>query len=117
MSQSTLEQIIAGINSLSSDEQRLLRSLLTEQLPKSVPLVVTRRVASQAPIKDLTRESLWLEQHCDEYAGQWVALDGDRLISSDSNAKKVYTVARAAGIPDALIMKVKVSDSLPFAGF
>ena len=37
----------------------------------------------------------WLREHAREYANQWVALDGDRLIAHGVNASQVYVAARA----------------------
>ena len=114
MSQPTLEEILAGINALSPQDQDQLRRLLKDS---PSPSAATRQVAPLTPVRDLARESAWIQQRRDEYAGQWVALDGDRLIASGSSAKEVYAAARAAGVADALIVKVEARDALPFAGF
>ena len=42
------------------------------------------------PYRTHYEERAWIEAHRDEYLGQWVALDGDRLIAHGSDAKKVY---------------------------
>lgn len=49
------------------------------------------------PYRTHYEERAWIEAHRDEYLGQWVALDGDRLIAHGSDAKKVYEEARAQG--------------------
>lgn len=41
---------------------------------------------------------LWLSDHAREFEGEWVALDGDRLIAHDPNFDKVCEVADASGI-------------------
>lgn len=43
-------------------------------------------------------EMRWLSEHRYEYIGQWVALDGDRLVSHDEDLGKVYDKARAQGV-------------------
>ena len=43
-------------------------------------------------------EMRWLSEHRYEYIGQWVALDGDRLVSYDEDLGKVYDKARAQGV-------------------
>jgi hypothetical protein len=40
----------------------------------------------------------WLEENREKYLGQWVALDGDRLLASGSTAKEVYSKAKAEGV-------------------
>ncbi len=114
MSQPTLEEILAGIDALSPQDQHRLRRMLKDH---PAPHVATRQVAPLAPVRDLARESAWIQKHRDEYAGQWVALDGERLISSGSSAKEVFAAALAAGVMDALIVKIESPDALPFAGF
>lgn len=112
--EAAFSEILAGINALPPQDQDQLRRLLEE--PASVPQPA-HQVAPPAPVRDIARESDWIQQHRDKYAGQWVALDGDRLISSGPSAKEVYAAAKAAGVMDALIVKIESRDRLPFAGF
>ena len=39
----------------------------------------------------------WIADHALEYKGQWVALDGDRLIAHGANADEVFDAAEADG--------------------
>jgi hypothetical protein len=84
--------------------------------PPELP-IKPRIIATNLPIKDRSKENAWLAQHRDEYAGQWVALDGDRLLGHSKRFKDVAKAADDAGIPDALIFIVEGSQDLPFAGF
>jgi len=43
------------------------------------------------------REMNWLSQHEAEYAGQWLALDGDRLVSHGTDPHQVFAEAQAQG--------------------
>ncbi len=121
MSDATLEKIITEIRSLSPAQQEALRRLLNGtpvvigQPPE--PPFTPRIISANAPIKDRTKENEWLRQHRDEYAGQWVALDGDRLLGYGPEFEDVAQAAEEAGVPDALIFIVEGSQSLPFAGF
>jgi hypothetical protein len=120
MSQLNLEQIVEAIDALAPDEQELLRRRLNERKSgRSSPLPpgfeVRRLPPTGAPEKGISREMAWIEQHRDEYAGQWVALDGERLIKAGRSAKEVYDAARAESAPDALIVKVIPRDRLRFA--
>jgi plasmid stability protein len=76
-----------------------------------------RVLAKNLPIKDSASEVEWLQKHRDEYAGQWIALDGEKLIASGDDLKQVVSTARRLGVPDALMMRVEPNDALPFAGF
>lgn len=77
----------------------------------------SRVLATNLPLKDRSHEAEWLRKNRDEYAGLWVALDGDSLIASGEHLKQVAETARQLGAPDALMIRVEPSDSLPFAGF
>ena len=43
-------------------------------------------------------EQHWLREQGNHYTGEWVALDGGRLLSHGLDAKSVYTEARSAGV-------------------
>ena len=78
---------------------------------------LSRVLSKNLPLKDRSREAEWLRENRDEYAGLWVALDGDSLIASGDDLKRVAETARQRGVPDALMMRVEPRGSLPFAGF
>jgi uncharacterized protein DUF5678 len=66
---------------------------------------------------DFTREQAWLKEHRNEYVGQWVALDGDRLLAHGTDARDVYDKARDRGVPVPSVVKIEASDELPFGGW
>ena len=73
------------------------------------PAFPAKILATDLPIRDRSREYAWLEQHRDEYAGQYVMLDGDTLIAAGPNAKEVTSSARERGIVGALLLYVEDS--------
>jgi hypothetical protein len=74
------------------------------------------KVRRAQPI-DLSREMKWLKEHRHEYMGQWVALDGDRLIAHGPNAREVYQAARETGIVSPFLEQILPTDELPFGGW
>ena len=62
-------------------------------------------------------ERLWLVEHGSAYAGQWVALSGDRLLASGGNATEVYRAARSTGVSAPFVAFVDAEEELPFAGW
>jgi|ERR1700752_2102675 len=93
----TLEQILEEAKKLPLEEQRRLRAALgaLESNGDTMPRYRTNE-----------EERAWIEAHRDEYLGQWVALDGDRLLAHGSDAKKVYDSARQQGITAPYLERV-----------
>ena len=66
---------------------------------------------------DFSREMRWIKEHRREYAGQWVALDGDRLLCHGMNAKEVFDAADQSGVEDPFFSHLEPADALPFGGW
>jgi hypothetical protein len=110
MLDTAVEKVIAEIERLSSEQQREVLEHLEKKMNgkhSSNPPIKPRIVATNLPIKDRSKENAWLAQHRDDYAGQWVALDGDRLLGHGKRFKEVAKTADDAGVPDALIFIVE----------
>jgi hypothetical protein len=63
------------------------------------------------------REFRWLAEHQREYAGRWVALDGDMLLATGESAHAVYASIREHHGRVPLVTKVEAADELDFAGW
>lgn len=72
------------------------------------------RKATLPPV-DRARELTWLAEHSHEYLGQWVVLDGDRLLGSGPDPHPLVESAHAAGNPRPLVIHVK-DESEPATG-
>jgi ABC-type hemin transport system ATPase subunit len=59
----------------------------------------------------------WIREHQAEYADQWVALDGDRVIAAGFDAKAVFAAAKAARVGRPLFVHMEPKDALPFGGW
>src|SRR5690348_11433747 len=110
MSQLTVEQVAEAIDKFSPDEREQVRQKLEPRKERNglafPPGSEVSHIPPTAPVKDIKREMAWIEAHRDEYSGQWVALDGDRLIKAGTSAKEVHNAAKAEGVPLALIVRV-----------
>ncbi|MBL8208770.1 MAG: hypothetical protein JNM09_31360, partial [Blastocatellia bacterium] len=97
MPNGTLEQVKEAILTLPQDDRKHLQRWLDEQ---------ARKDASQAPPKESLEERMhrykqtqkWLQENRETYMGQWVALEGDRLVAHGADGLKVHAEAKAAGI-------------------
>ena len=114
MTGATLEQVINIARNLPPEALRSLREWIEEQERNAE---TRRREDRSQRAEERFQDSLrWVDEHRDEYLGQWVALDGDRLISHGPDAKKVYEEARATGIQAPFLKRI-VKDDLPFGGW
>ena len=59
----------------------------------------------------------WVKEHGAEYAGRWVALDGDRLIASGQTEGEVAIAARADGAYFPLVIYFPHPDEPDEIGF
>ncbi|HVF26666.1 MAG TPA: DUF5678 domain-containing protein [Pyrinomonadaceae bacterium] len=91
----TLEQLIEEARRLPPAEKRRLRDALDREL-QSAPTYRTHE-----------RERAWIEANRDEYLGQWVALDGDKLLAHGHDAREVADAARAAGMTVPFVVRVE----------
>ena len=78
---------------------------------KTLPQVRKARL----PYIDRSREMAWIAEHTHEYAGQWVALDGDRLIAHGDDPIPFKEIARAQGVERPFIVHMQ-KETGPFLG-
>lgn len=62
-----------------------------------------------------TREMEWIEANRETYSGQWVALQGERLLAAGHDAREVFAKVRGVS-PPPLVIHVEETN-LPFAGW
>ena len=106
--------VLRPLEPLSLGESQRVRLTLDDQ-----PLTQngTTPVQDPAPINDRREEFLWLANHSDPYADQWVALDGSRLIAHGTELAVVSEAARAAGVDRPLLTHLPPEGELPFGGW
>lgn len=114
MSTLTAENMLKLYAQMPAAEQQRLRALLIEQESKAkAPL--DKRVACE-PMPDRIREREWVKAHKQEYAGQWVALDGDRLVAASPDRLELSKAVKADGGSLPLILRVPSPEDLPYVG-
>ena len=72
-------------------------------MEKTLPQV---RKARLQPI-DRSREMAWIEENRSRFAGQWVALDGDRLIACGSDPLAFKERTKIEGVERPFIVHIK----------
>ena len=100
-----------SIEQMSPAEQERIRRWLDEKERSN-----GREDTSLAGANRSATSLRWLHENREKYLGQWVALDGDRLIAHGSTAKEVYSKAKAEGVDIPFVELVTARESGPFTG-
>jgi Family of unknown function (DUF5678) len=113
MSTITVENILRQIDQLPPVEQSRLARVLDErragQSSRSAKAPRDKRLPDRPAVDD-SRERAWIEEHRHEYAGQWVALDGDRLIAASPDRMAISAAIKADGAILPLIHRIPAPD-------
>jgi hypothetical protein len=117
MSTITAETILKLIEQLPVTERTRLDQLLAQQAADPVKVKPPRdkRVPSK-PMPDRTSERQWVKDHKHEYAGQWVALEGDRLVAASFVQQEVWDAVDATSPNPPLVLRIPSPDDLPYIG-
>ena len=116
MSQITVENLLQQIIQLPPAERARLRQLLDQQAePPLRPKPQVRRATT--PMPDSTREMQWLVDHRHEYPGEWVAIDGDRLVAHSKDQGEMWAMADADGAYLPLVARIPDPNDPPYGGF
>jgi len=98
-------------------EKGVLRPLEPLSLAEKQHVLVT---ITDVPRNEATfarrEEQEWLSAHGHEYRGQWVALQGNVLLSHGPKGRVVRDEARQMGFPRPLLVRVPEDLELPSAG-
>lgn len=108
----TLEQVIEAARGLPRDDRRRLREWLQEQERRDTENQ-QRQEAVREEMEKFHKAMKWIDENRAQYLGQWVALDGDRLISHGTDARQVHNEAKAAGIKVPFVERV-IEEQEPF---
>jgi hypothetical protein len=88
-----LENIIKNVNALPLPDREEFFDWAEEERRKS-----TKEIKLNDEQNKFRLAMKWLDENREKYLGQWVCLDGDRLIAHGSDAVKIYRDAREKGI-------------------
>ena len=105
-------------------EQGVFRPLEPLPLPEHHAVILTiedkgapKTRESREPVNERHEEMQWLTDQSAAYAGQWVALDGSRLVAHGNQLAQVREAARVAGVTRPLLTHVPLEGEVPFGGW
>ena len=117
MAQATAELILAAIAALPTEEREKLRALLNRRPSSAENEVQQSAFIAPFDASDSSPSIRWIEEHREEFAGQYVALDGDRLVAYSADPHEVIVAVRASGLNGIFFTLIPPADAPPFAGF
>ncbi len=94
----TAEQILESVRALPVSEKEKFFDLAEEEKQK---ILSERKMKKADSTSERTKFQLamkWLAENRQNFIGQWVCLDGDRLVAHGADAIKIYKEAREKGI-------------------
>ncbi len=106
--------ILRPLEPLALPEHQRVRLTLEEQ---TSPQNGNTPDQDRAQVNERREEFLWLANESGPYAGQWVALDGSRLIAHGAELAVVSEAARAAGVDRPLLTHLPPEGELPLGGW
>ena len=101
----SLEQVIETAKLLPPEDRRSLQEWLAQQEQRDEE-EQQKAARLQQELEQYQRAKQWIAAHRAEYLGQWVALEGDQLISAGTSATEVDAAARAAGIKVPFVIRI-----------
>lgn len=110
-----VQNILNQIRQLPRVEQLRVAQLIEEQQLTLGKAPLDKRVPAQ-PMPDRAREKKWVEEHKHEYPGQWVAIDGDRLIAASPIQQEVWDAVDTNSATLPLVLRTPSPDDLPYVG-
>jgi hypothetical protein len=99
-------------------KSRAIITLLDDEKPNPAEVGKGENgVAVTEPEQELRhRQMNWLKMNREQYGGQYVVLDGDKLLGVAKNYPEGRIIAKNAGVPDAFISYLSKPDEMGFIG-
>lgn len=110
MSVEVLNSIKEQTTVLTKQEKFVLANFLLEQTKESV------ENGGNAYGDMRQKRMAWLKENREKYGGQYVVLDGDRLLGTAKNFPEGKKVASDAGVPDAFVNYLSKPDEEGYVG-
>jgi hypothetical protein len=72
---------------------------------------------SAEPVNERREEMQWFAKKSVPYAGEWVALNGPRLVAHGEKLASVSAAAKAAGVSELFFARIPRDKDIPFGGW
>lgn len=114
---STAEEIIENVRALPISERERFFDLAETEKQKILAEKAAKNIELEKKNERFQRALQWIEKNREKYDGQWVALDGDKLLAHGTDGKQVHADAQAKGVKTPLMHRVSLKETQPFGGW
>lgn len=114
MSVEQLQYLKQQIAALPLSEKEQLAAFLSEQLSQADDSLPTTDIADD---EIRQRRLEWIKAHREEYAGKYVALQGDTLVGVGSSIKEAHEQAKAKGFQNPFLVRLDSEKEILSAGW
>lgn len=94
----TAEQLLETVRALPVSERKKFYDLAEVEKQKILSENGTKKAESTGERTKFQLAMKWLDENRQDFLGQWVCLDGNRLVAHGADALKIYKEAREKGI-------------------
>jgi hypothetical protein len=118
MATKLLHDLMERSSELNQEEKERLARFLSEQVRNSDGN--DEGTAPQSPHTEPSKgqhATTWLKAHATEYAGQYVALNGDQLVGSGPTIRHAHMAAKRNGCPQAFLVHVPPRQGYTWGGW
>ena len=105
-----VSEIIKTVQSLPVAEQQQIVEELQNNLRQKTQ-------SAQSDAETRKRRMDWIKKHRAEYAGQYVALDGDRLVGNARTIREAREQAQANGVGNPFLVRLELEETVLPAGW
>ena len=102
---------------LTAQEKRDLARFLEDEAARDSAGASQPIADPQSAARTRAQHMAWLKAHREEYAGRYVALDGDRLVGSGATIREAHDMARRSGIEHPFLTHISSANDAPFGGW
>lgn len=119
MSNEQISHLKEQLAALTPQEKLELARFLTDQARLDVPAPNSETDSTDhgSSANERAQHLAWLIAHREQYAGQYVALDGDRLAGSGATLREAHEQAQRQGVAQPFLVHVSSEQDAPFGGW
>ncbi len=114
MSVETLDSIKKKTAVLNKREKFALANYLLDQSKEKNRTENGKSIEDSDAVK--SRQLLWLKNNREQYAGQYVALDGERLVGHGATIREANEQAKQNGVEKPFLMRVFAEETTVSSG-